>query len=258
MHKVLHAFKQKAKELMLKDKRKQVDLQNILFSAPGKISEHNHELELILDKYVLLQADKCRGNYILVCKNLYIKQCIHALHTAPEYQRENLSPDDLKTRLLQEVSGLLHHPHFDLLIREDLVKLPYFYTLPKPHKVPIGWRPVAAMHNSVFAIPQRVLSQCFELVLKTLKNFHHKEYKETKIRKFWIVENSLDVVHSLPKTMFDMFSSDNDSMYQNMDQNCVIESTSTEVLRAAEIAQADGFFVVVNNTSLKNPANHCF
>jgi hypothetical protein len=55
--------------------------------------------------------------------------------------------------------------------------------------------------------------------MKTLKNFHHKEFKETGIRKFWIVENSLDVVLSLSETLTSMYSSDIDSMYQNMDQN---------------------------------------
>jgi hypothetical protein len=256
--KVLHAFKQKAQELILQDKRKEIDLESLLFPAKGKISKHAHKFERILDKYVLLPADKCRGNYILVCKNLYIKQCVQALHNAPEYTKENIAPEDLSSRLLETISGLVHHSHFDLILQQELNELSYFYTLPEPPIVPMGWRPVAATHKSIFAIPQRILSQCLEKVMKSLKDFHHKEFKETKIRKFWIVENSLDVVLSLPETLTDMFSSDIDSMYQNMDQNCVIHSTSEELKRAANIAKADGFFVVIANTGLGNPADQCF
>lgn len=81
---------------------------------------------------------------------------------------------------------------------------------------------MAATHKSVLAVPQRILSRALEVVMKTLKDFHHTEFKETKIRKFWILENSLEVVLSLPKTIIDIYSSDIDSMYQNMDQQCVI------------------------------------
>jgi hypothetical protein len=258
MNKVLQTFKQKALDLKHRDKAGEIHLESILFPAKGRISEHNTELQRILDKYVLLPADKCRGNYFLVCKNLYIKQCIHALCSAPEYQRQAGPPPDLIQTLLQQISGQIHHLHFELILQQNKHELPYFYTLPKPHKQPLGWRPVAASHRSIFAIPQRILSQCLELVMKTLKESHHKEFKETKIRKYWIVENSLDVVLSLPETLTHMYSSDIDSMYQNMDQECVIKSTSEEILRAAEIIGADGFFVVIGNTIYGNKVDQCF
>jgi hypothetical protein len=139
-----------------------------------------------------------------------------------------------------------------LLPQQGDPELPYFYTLPKPHKTPIGWRPVAATYRSVFAVAQRIVSQCLELVMKTLKEFHYTEFKETQIRKYWIVENSLDVVLTLPETLTHMYSSDIDSMYQNMNRDCVIKSTSAEVKRAAEIIGADGFFVVIGNTGHGN------
>lgn len=148
MLKVLRAFKQKAQELFRKDKQQEINLDQILFPAIGRIAEHEAEQQSILEKYVLLPADECRGNYIFVCKNLYIKHCIHALSAAPEYQKQEVSPADILTTLLQEISGRIHHLHFSLLLQQGD---PYFYTLPKPHKTPIGWRPVAATHRSVFS-----------------------------------------------------------------------------------------------------------
>lgn len=98
------------------------------------MSEHKAEPEQILEKYVFLQADKCRGNYILVCKKPYIKQCVQALHTAPEYQKQNITPSELFDSMLREISGLINHSHFEMITKEDLTDMPYFYTLPKPHK----------------------------------------------------------------------------------------------------------------------------
>jgi hypothetical protein len=82
--------------------------------------------------------------------------------------------------------------------------------------------------------------------MRTLKEFHHKEFSETKIRTYWIVENSLEVALDI------------DSMYQNMDQSTVIDSTSEKVLRAANIAQADGFFVAIQNTCHGNKIDQIF
>jgi hypothetical protein len=162
MQRILTAFKQEAENLLAKDKTNEINLQDILFPVKGKISDHEQELENILQKYVLLQADKCRGNYLVVCKNLYIRQCVQALHSAPEYQQLDTAPTDLVAQLLQDISGLLHHSPFQLLLDSEHDEIPYFYTLPKPHKTPIGWRPVAATHRSVLEVPQRLLSQCLE------------------------------------------------------------------------------------------------
>jgi hypothetical protein len=204
MQKVLRAFQQKAQELIAQDKNKEIDLQSLLFSAKESIKDHEEEPHSILEKCVLLQADKCRGNYMLICKNLYIRQCVNVLHSAPEYEKMEISSQNLTARLLQDISGLIHHVHLDFLMQERVTRLPYFYTLPKPHRIPNCWRPVAAAHRAVQSIPQRILSQCLEKVMKTLKDFHHKEFQETGIRKFWIVENSLDIVLSLPETLTSM------------------------------------------------------
>jgi hypothetical protein len=167
-----------------------------------------------------------------VCKNLYIIQCIEALHTAPEYQKVNITSHELLNCLLHNISEQIHHSHFNLIMQQDRSALSCFYTLPKFHKYPLGWRPVAAIHASVLAIPQRILAGCLELVMKFLKELHHKGFNETRKKIYSIIENSLDVVLSRPKTLTHMYFSDIDSIYQNIDQDCVI---SIETSRAAEI-----------------------
>jgi hypothetical protein len=90
---------------------------------------------------------------------------VTSLHTAPEYVKLQISKEELTDRVMQEISGLVHHSHLALLLEKGKLDLPYFYTLPKPHKNPIGWRPVAATHNSILAIPQRILTQALALVM---------------------------------------------------------------------------------------------
>jgi hypothetical protein len=70
------------------------------------------------------------------------------------------------------------------MLEKGKVDLPYFYTLPKPHKNPIGWRPVAATRKSMFAVPQRILTQALALAMKALKEFYAKEFKNTGIRRY--------------------------------------------------------------------------
>lgn len=65
------------------------------------------------------------------------------------------------------------------MLEKGKVDLPYFYTLPKPHKNPIGWRPIAATRKSMFAVPQRILTQALALAMKALKEFYAKEFKDT-------------------------------------------------------------------------------
>lgn len=94
--------------------------------------------------------------------------------------------------------------------------------------------------------------------MKTLEEFHAKEFQETGIRRIWVVENSLDIVLSLPEVLTSMYSSDIDSMYQKMDQKNVIKCTAEEIQRAATITGADSFFVAIGDTSLGNHTDHCF
>lgn len=250
--KFLQHFDRHVAELKRKDTAGEINLNKLLFPAPGSISDHQSELDSFLEKYVILPADKCRGNYFVICKNLYIKQCVTTLHAAPEYQRITLTKDSLVTKLIDQISGLVHHTHLHMLFQNETDELPYFYTLPKPHKTPIGWRPVAATHRSVLSLPQRLLTQALHLVMQTLRDFHAEEFRTTKIRKYWIVENSLDIILSLPENLVHMVSSDIDSMYQKMDQENVIKQLRTEIQRAASIVGADSFFLAIGNTSLGN------
>jgi hypothetical protein len=103
-----------------------------------------------------------------------------------------------------------------------------------------------------------ILTQALALVMKTLKTFHSREFAKTGIRKYWIVENSFDIILSLPEVLTSMYSSDIDSMYQKTNQGNVTDATSKELRRAASIVGADAFFIVVGDTALGNKVDQCF
>jgi hypothetical protein len=88
--KFLKTFEEHAQKLKDQNERGKISLNDLLFPASGRIKQHQKELDEILEKYRILPADKCRGNYLIVCKNLYIKQCVSSLHSTPEYNRINI------------------------------------------------------------------------------------------------------------------------------------------------------------------------
>lgn len=116
--KFLKTFEAHAQRLKDQDAKGKINLEALLFPALGRMKEHQQELDSFLEKYVILPADKCRGNYIVVCKNLYIKQCVSSLHHAPKYQRVQIFKEDLSARLQQQVAGLIHHVHLALLLEK--------------------------------------------------------------------------------------------------------------------------------------------
>jgi hypothetical protein len=94
--------------------------------------------------------------------------------------------------------------------------------------------------------------------MNTLEEFHAKEFKDTNIIQFWIVKNSLDIIFKLPEKVIDMYSSDIDLMYQKMSRYDVFKSIAEEIQRAATIAGADSFFIVVGDTAIGNKIDQGF
>jgi hypothetical protein len=65
------------------------------------------------------------------------------------------------------------------------------------------------------------------------------------------------VVTTLPDITTSITSSHIDSMYQNMNCECVIRTTLEEITKAAAIAGADSFLVSLGNTSHENKTDQC-
>lgn len=159
-----------------------------LLPVRGSLKSRTNGLKSYFERYTLLVADKSRGNFVLVCNNLFRFKCVEKLSQAQDYRRVDENKDTIVASIARDLMGLLNHKHTDML--QD--KLSYFYLLPKLHKNPVGWRPFAACHESILEVPHRIIGQCLGVVLNTIKHHHAEEFRRTGIRKFWIVKNSLD------------------------------------------------------------------
>jgi hypothetical protein len=250
-HKLLSLFRQAQRQCSRNTPLTQQAFE--LNTVKGTLKSKHRELQSYLGRYTFLVADKSRGNFVMVCNNLFKMKCVETLSKGEDYQQTNLRADNVSAHLYRDLVGLLNYRHIDLT-KENL---PYFYMLPKLHKQPIGWRSVTACQGTASKIPHRIIAQCLRLVLNTLKEFHAKELRETGLRKWWTVENSLEYVLARPEIIKDLFSSDIESMFSKMDQATVFNAVSTEVRFAAQLVHANAFFVVIYDTRLGNSADEC-
>jgi hypothetical protein len=94
-------FQQAATNLQQKAQNGELDLHSMLFPAKGSMECEKKDLDSFVQKYVILPSYKCRENYFVVCKNLYIWQCVYALHNSPQYRLFDLTEQHIIGSLLR-------------------------------------------------------------------------------------------------------------------------------------------------------------
>ncbi len=206
----------------------------------------NRLLRTLQCHFSFLRIDKATCNIAMVCNRWIIGNIVRFVSDNSHYDRIFVHTDWMINVLNARVSALIR-PNHDLSVQQ---RLPYFYVVPKMHKTPIKARPIVAALDCVCSCSQRVLSVILRLVLDTLKHFHMFEFEQTGIRKFWLVENSLDFVLTRPDEILHIFSSDVDSMYHNLDQDFIYHAVLEEVRFAMiHISQVDRVYVSLGNSN---------
>jgi hypothetical protein len=129
--KIVRSFKREKKRFLA---RANAHERKIMLLPAGRCVNMRHpEIGVFLSRYIILVSDRSRGNFFLVCKQLYIKQCVHGLHNFAEYARDDRSMEQVVNGMTIELYGLLSTAHASMLSSS----LPYLYILPKPHKYPL-------------------------------------------------------------------------------------------------------------------------
>ena len=172
------------------------------------------------------------------------------LFDALNYSRLSQHPDEVVEHIERTSRALLHAPHM-LWFQACLSP---FYVIPKVHKSPhYGWRPVTSSSAVALSPADRVLTAVLRRTLDTLQSHHEREFAATGTRKFWLIQNSLDFIISMPADSIEsMFSSDVDSMYPNLDQTFVINAVYAEMCFAAGLGGHDGLLVTLHTTARGN------
>ena len=167
----------------------------------------------------------------------------------------DVGPRTLLTDLYAEISGLISGSHLE----GTNLRFAQLYCIPKLHKEPaIKYRPICAAVDSVTTRVNRVLLAILRLVFKVHKRECEQYFRDTGNRTWWIVENSLDFIVTAPDTMTDVFSSDLESMYDNLDQSFVLESVFEEIVSASSIEGQMAISVRLHDTEHGNTNDNAF
>ena len=82
---------------------------------------------------------------------------------------------------------------------EEDRSLPIMYWTPKMHKTPSGARFIIASKTCSTKKISKSVSNAFKVILKQIENFHHKSTFYSQYKKYWVVQNSLQIIADLDK-----------------------------------------------------------
>ena len=246
---ILNQFQ--AQYLRIRQPTRPDDLHHIYGYPPGSwFSTMEKVVKPLQHLFTFTVSDKSRGNIVATCRNYYVAKAIQMLSSQHNYYERVIQPRLLvHTELVQRIHNVLKPAHIPTDLSQ---KWAYFYILPKVHKDPIKWRPIVAAHNCSTTASNRVLAAILRLTLSTLQEKYTVEFKNTGIRKLWMIENSLEFILTRPSRIDNIFSSDINSMYTNLNQEFVIDAVTREIYNAAIHSNSRCIRVKVHDTAYGN------
>ena len=148
-------------------------------------------------KYVIVPIDKAANNVAIICKKFYIKHLLDEVgffHTNPTY-----STITNKTESDVIFDNIEYTERLGMETDEEDRSLPIMYWTPKMHKTPSGARFIIASKTCSTKKISKSVSNAFKVILKQIENFHHKSTFYSQYKKYWVVQNSLQIIADLDK-----------------------------------------------------------
>ena len=176
-------LKPKIRNFYTKSVLKQYDVKNYLLDLHSK--------------FVIVPIDKAANNVAIVCKKFYIRKLFEEVgffHPSPTYSIiDGVSEDEV-------ISDSIEYAERLGIETDDEDKcLPIMYWTPKMHKTPIGARYIIASKRCSTKKVSKSVSNAFKIILKQIYNFHHKSTFYTQYKKYWVVQNSMQVIADLDR-----------------------------------------------------------
>ena len=151
----------------------------------------------IHSKYVIVPIDKAANNVAIICKLFYIKHLLDEVgifHPNPTY-----TTITGKTQSAVISENLEYTEHLGIETDEQDKSLPIMYWTPKMHKTPTGARFIIASKSCSTKKISKSVSHCFKIILNQINNFHHKSTFYSQYKKYWVVQNSMQIISDLDK-----------------------------------------------------------
>jgi hypothetical protein len=183
-------------------------VRNIITPLKPKIKNTSHKTVLKQDtvkdylselhsKYVIVPIDKAANNVAIICKKFYIKRLLDEvgfLHPNPTYTTiTNKTESDVICDNIEYTERL------GMETDEEDLSLPIMYWTPKMHKTPTGARFIIASKTCSTKKISKSVSNAFKVILKQIENFHHKSTFYSQYKKYWVVQNSMQIIADLDK-----------------------------------------------------------
>ena len=148
-------------------------------------------------KFVIVPIDKAANNIAIICKQFYIKKLLDEVgifQPNPTYTMiENITESEVIRDNIEYTERL------QMETDEKDESLPIIYWSPKMHKTPIGARFIIASKTCSTKKISKSVSSAFKVIQKQIENFHHKNTFYTNYKKYWVVQNSMQVIADLDK-----------------------------------------------------------
>jgi hypothetical protein len=192
------------KNMICKKVREKIDsLKNTIKNPLIKPVLNNNEVKEYLSelhsKYVIVPIDKAANNISIICKKFYIERLLDEVGILnipnPTY---SLVTDKRASQVIND--NIEYSERLGFEIDEEREKsLPSIYWLPKFHKNPIATRCIVASKLCSTKQIAQAVSSCFKVIQRQIENFHHKNQFYCQYKKFWVVQNSMQIISDLDK-----------------------------------------------------------
>ena len=186
------AIVDKVKQKINMLKRKRYPSQRKQLLRDQTVKQYLDELH---NKFVIVTIDKAANNFAFICKKYYISRILSEVGVPngnnPTYNLMNRNHVDI----INDNIDLCEK--FGLETTDDDKCLPIMYWIPKMHKHPVDARFIIASAKCSTKPLSKVVTKVFKLLFNQTKNFHAKSKFYSKYNKFWVVENSGEVIKKL-------------------------------------------------------------
>lgn len=153
--------------------------------------------------FVLVSADKSENNVVVVCRRFYAESVAEELRGEDKPEGDGSGEGGSgegkpqrtyveSTKEIEEI--LLSHKKFiesyGLEVPDEWLSLPVLYWTPKLHKTPTGKRFILGSGRCSTKTLSKAISKCLKVVQAELKRSCEREFRQTGVRKYWIVEST--------------------------------------------------------------------
>ena len=152
-------------------------------------------LQNIQSKFVLVPIDKAANNVCIICKRFYVEVILKEIGVLGEGNSTYLHTNLSKEHIIHE--NVDYGNHLKMNVGDKELDLPTMYWIPKKHKQPTGKRFIIASKHCSTKQLSTTVSTVFKMIYKQVENFHRNAKFLSNYNKFWVLQNSNPVIHSL-------------------------------------------------------------